>query len=246
MDSITDSANNSKDTTTTMLSKYEETARNVINIEMVVGKLIEELGTGGFMSLEDVTPGMKVSMITGGSDTELYSEVVEVVDDHTICVRPSGQSERAFETGGKYEYQVQIIVNNAIYIWENIKLEKSAHLGAYVLYLKENPKVMNRRKYPRLPMKNACEIILLEKDKTFAGSMVNISAGGFAFACRADEFAEVQGQSVAMKVDNFPLLHGQYIQGVVIRSSNDAGTYIVGCRMMQDNRDIEEYVKLKM
>lgn len=246
MEVITQSANNSKDTTTTMLSKYEETARNVVNIEVVVGKLVEELGTGGFMSLEDVTPGMKALLTSEGSKAEYESEIVEVVDDHTIEVKPSPQSEKALEAGGKTVYKVQVVVNNAIYIWDNIKLGKMNRSGCYELYLKESPKVMNRRKYPRLPIANACDVMLNGVDKSFVGKMVNISAGGFAFACRGDEFAECQGETVQIKIDNFPLLHGRPLRGVVIRSSNNAGTYIVGCRMMQDNPEIEEYVKLKM
>lgn len=95
MDMITESATNSKDTTTAMLSKYEETARNVVNIEVVVGKLVEELGTGGFMSLEDVTPDMKVILTPEGTKTEYIGEVVSVIDDHTVEVKPSAQSERA-------------------------------------------------------------------------------------------------------------------------------------------------------
>lgn len=114
---------------------------------------------------------------------------------------------------------MQIIVNNAIYIWDKIKLGKKNSKGYYELYLQESPKVMNRRKYPRLPIANAC---------------------------RGEEFAESVGESIHLKIDNFPLAHGKNLQGVIIRSSNNAGTYIVGCRMMQDNPEIEEYVKIKM
>ncbi len=246
MDMITESANNSKDTTTAMLSKYEETARNVVNIEVVVGKLVEELGTGGFMSLEDVTPGMKVILNPQGTRTELSAEVVRVIDDHTAEIKPAAQSERTLQDGGKQEYSVQIIVNNAIYIWDNIKLGKKNSDGCYELYLEANPKVMNRRKYPRLPMANACDVTIPAVNKSFSGKMVNISAGGFAFACRGEEFAESVGETVQLKIDNFPLAHGKSLSGVIIRSSNNAGTYIVGCRMLQDNPEIEEYVKLKM
>ena len=117
MDMITESANNSKDTTAAMLSKYEETARNVVNIEVVVGKLVEELGTGGFMSLEDVESGMRVILTPQGTKIEYRGEVVSVVDDHTVEIKPAVQSERALQDGEKHEYGVQIVVNNAIYIW---------------------------------------------------------------------------------------------------------------------------------
>ena len=42
----------SEETTRTMMSKYDETAKSVSDIESVVGKLVSELGTGGFMSVE--------------------------------------------------------------------------------------------------------------------------------------------------------------------------------------------------
>lgn len=87
---------------------------------------------------------------------------------------------------------------------------------------------------------------MLSKYEETARNVVNISAGGFAFACRGDEFAEAVGETVHLKIENFPLAHGKTLPGVIIRSSNNAGTYIVGCRMLQDNPEIEEYVKLKM
>ena len=33
------------------------------------------------------------------------------------------------------------------------------------------------------------------------------------------------------------------LKGAVIRSTNDHGTYIVGCRMLEDNMAIKDYVK---
>lgn len=72
--------------------------------------------------------------------------------------------------------------------------------------------------------------------------MVNISAGGYAFACRDDVFAGVVGERVQLTIQDFALLGGKSLAGIVIRSTNDHGTYIVGCRMLQDNKEIEAYV----
>ena len=63
MGDITQSVSDSEATTTVMLSKYEETARNVLEIENVVTHLIEELGTGGFMKAEDINPGTNITLI---------------------------------------------------------------------------------------------------------------------------------------------------------------------------------------
>ena len=63
-DKMTDSIAHSGQTTKTMLSKYEETASNIDNIEVIVEALMmnldDKLGIGGFMGLEDILPGMKV------------------------------------------------------------------------------------------------------------------------------------------------------------------------------------------
>ena len=242
MESITESALNSKNTTTIMLSKYEETARNVVNIEVVVGKLVEELGTGGFMSLEDIAAGMRVLLISKDTKAEYSAEVVSVESD-TVTIKPIATEAKSFD---HKEYEIHIIVNNTIYIWNDIKPRKSYGDACYELVLTESPKVMNRRKYPRLPMSNSCEVTLQAKGEAYHGRMVNISAGGFAFACSDESFENAVGENVHLRIHDFPLLKGKELSGVIIRSSNNAGTYIVGCRMLQDNTDILNYVKMKM
>ena len=52
---IKESVMNSEKTTEAMLSKYEETARNVKNIESVVDKLVEELGSGNVMNDKEIS-----------------------------------------------------------------------------------------------------------------------------------------------------------------------------------------------
>ena len=230
-----------------MLSKYEETARNVINIEVVVGKLVEELGSGGFMSLEDVTPGMKALLIPEGSKKE-YSAEVTYAEGIEMRIKPSEEAEYYFgeNHGGKQQFEMHVIVGNAIYIWNNIRLRKHNAEGYYWMKLEESPKVMNRRKYPRLPMRNTCQGEWVEDGATFNGQMVNISAGGFAFACRNERFEDAIGQQVSLKIHDFDVLRGKTLTGVIIRSTNDEGTYVVGCRLLQDNTEILNYVHAKM
>ena len=246
METITESAVYSKNASTTMLSKYEETARNVINIEVVVGKLVEELGTGGFMSLDDISAGMKVLLISQGSKTEYSAEVVET-SDTTMLIKMPQETERLLSReAGNNMYEIHVVVNNAIYIWSEIKLGKSDASGNYKLLLEDNPKVMNRRKYPRLPMRNTCHGSWATDGESFEGNMVNISAGGFAFACKDDRFADAVGEQVQLIIHDFTLLHEKPLTGIIIRSTNDEGTYIIGCRMLQDNTDILAYVSAKM
>ena len=54
MNDMTESINKAELTTRTMLSKYESSAKSAMDIEDVVGKLMEELGVGGFMGVQDV------------------------------------------------------------------------------------------------------------------------------------------------------------------------------------------------
>ena len=242
MVTMTESVVESENTTNSMLSKYEETARNVINIEGVVGALVEELGEGGFMSEQDIEEGMKVKLAEEGSNRELHTEVTEIREG---CIWiPSDARTDQFLEGEikKKRYVAQIVVNNSVYVWEHAFIGRKDKM-TYELELEGTPKVVNRRKHPRLPMTNSCDILLKSKNHSFAGRMVNISAGGFAFACRGQEFADAKGEVVQITIKDFALLNDKPLTGVVIRSSNDNGTYVVGCRMPEDHLEIQKYVK---
>ena len=75
------------------------------------------------------------------------------------------------------------------------------------------------------------------------GKMVNISANGFAFATRAAEIKNLKNTMVAVRVNEFPVLDGKDLVGYIIRISDHDGQYIVGCRMLEDNMDIYNYVE---
>ena len=243
---MTDSVSDSETTTVTMLSKYEETARNVINIEQVVGKLVEELGEGGFMNTNDLAAGMGVSVIDKTDKHEYRGEFV-TVEDADVIIKASIQLENVLE-GKHKKFDIHVVVNNSVYIWNDIHVAKAkkAGVGHYHILREENPKVVNRRKHPRLSISNACDITLEAGNKSFGGRCVNISAGGFAFACRAQEFSNSVGGKVKLVIKDFDLLKGKALTGVVIRATNDNGTYIVGCRMPEDNKAIQEYVKANL
>lgn len=249
MGSMQNRVRDSELTTETMLSKYEETARNVVKIETVVGKLVEELGEGGFMGLEDLSAGMSASVVEVQSKKECRAEVAEV-EESNILIALEKQSETFFEQfSPKTVYEVRVVVSNAVYIWSDVKIvrdKKGTGREFRVLLDGESPKVMNRRKYPRLSMTNSCEVKLKSKDKVLFGNMVNISAGGFAFACRAKELADAIGELVELKIEGFDLLGEESLQGTIIRSSDNDGIFHVGCRMASDHEEIEAYVKEKM
>lgn len=245
MITMTESVVESENTTNSMLSKYEETARNVVNIESVVGNLVEELGEGGFMSEQDVEAGMKVTLIEEGSKREVRTEVAEIRDESIWITADARTDSFLDDDAKKKKYVAQIIVNNSVYIWDSAFVGRKDKMS-YELELEGTPRVINRRKHPRLSMTNSCDIVLKNKKRSFDGKIVNISAGGFAFACRGQEFADAKGELVEITIKDFSLLNDKPLIGVVIRSSEDKGTYIVGCRMPEDNLEIQKYVSEKM
>ena len=76
--------------------------------------------------------------------------------------------------------------------------------------------------------------------------MINISAGGFAFATEAEKFADVVGRQIEITIRDFDLLGEAVLKGIAIRSSDDEGRYVVGCRMPADNMKIKDYVQRRM
>ena len=93
-----------------------------------------------------------------------------------------------------------------------------------------------------MPLTNLCTIKVKGEDTSYTGRMVNISANGFAFASREPLFADIKGKNVVVDVRSFEVLKGNVLEGCIIRSSNNDGEYIVGCRMPQDSEVIKEYV----
>lgn len=245
MEVMTGSINDAEETTKTMLSKYEESARSAISIENVVGHLMEELGIGGFMGVQDVKVGMKIAIANqntmGKKATEYMGEVV-ACDEKELFVSIKDMDRIAMEKMDSC--QLRIIVDNVLYSWEDIAIHvsKQGEKGNYRLLVDGNPQVFNRRKYPRMPLDNTCDIRIKETDKVYSGKMINISANGFAFVVRNDIFANIKGKDVSVSIADFSVLKGEELEGCIIRSSNNDGEYIVGCRMAEDSEAIRMYV----
>ena len=238
---------NADDTTKTMLSKFEESARNVNQIESVVGELLEELGVGGFMGVQDVKPGMKVALNTvnyeGQEKKEYQGEIVEQKDEE-IWIALSSEQQIPEEKGKTIPLDLQIVVDNVLYIWKEIMLTPvKERENCYHVVLHVNPEVMNRRKYPRMPISNSCRILVKKDRKDYAGEMLNISANGFAFVTEAEEFQKLKGEDITLSIPDFPVPEITELDGCVIRCTNNSGKYIVGCRMPEDNKNIMKYVR---
>ncbi len=247
METITQTAIESEETTATMLSKYDETARNVAIIESVVGRLVEELGDGGFMSVNDITAGMNVVLWDRSQRTDISTEVADIRDEKIYIEYIPGISSYVGDDYKKKRYTVKITVNNAVYVWDDARLgrSKSAESEYYVV-VEGNPKVVNRRKHPRYSLKNPCRLQFASRDEVFEGQMVNISAGGFAVAVKKENFEYRIGDMIRLTICDFDVLKNKALIGTIIRSTDDNGSYILGCRMPEDNTEIMKFVQNAM
>ena len=244
---MTKCINQSDDVSRTMLSKYEESAINVNKIETIVGKLMGELGTGGFMGIGDAKPGMKVILIAknGSSSFTAHGEVAESLDGG-ITARLHVPSGSSIDTRNKnFTYELQVSVTNALYIWENAEIStmRGQSSDMYKITVSTNPKVVNRRKYPRMPLSNKCTITVKQTGKQYNGQMINLSAGGFAFSVRDNFFASAIGSDITLSIPDLPVENARQLEGHIIRSTDDENIFIVGCRMPEDNTAVEQYVR---
>lgn len=245
MQIMTESINNAEQTTKTMLSKYEASARSAMDIEDVVGELMEELGIGGFMNVQDIKSGMKFRMVIDGQANAKEEYTGEVVDRKDNNVYINLNNRAAFNDKRKnLKCSFNAVVDNVLYCWNDITIHNvnAGEKGEFKLTIDANPQVYNRRKYPRMPLNNSCTIGVDGTDITYYGHMVNISANGFAFSVNDAAFETMKGQNIAIRIDNFDVVEGKEIQGCIIRCSNDEGNYIVGCRMPEDSSEIKDYV----
>lgn len=243
MELMTESIAEADTTTKVMRSKYEETSSNVNMIEQVVGKLIEELGTGGFMGVKDIHEGMFISVVTGNKHdgAEYKATVSEVLENGIITGIPKREG-RELRINMDTEYYLQVIVDNELYNWDNVQLQILKD-GRCRILVEGNPVVLNRRKYRRMPISYECRITAGATGQVYEGRTVNISASGFAFSSHASDLKKAKGTLVRLKVKGFPLLEGTDLVGHIIRVSGNDGEYIVGCRMLEDNMDIYDYVE---
>lgn len=221
-----------------MLSKYDETAVNIDTIENVVEALMCELGIGGFMGLEDLTPGMKVIVSPDDTSNSTYhGELVEETPQGISITLPS--SARIPETTPCH---IQVTVGNVLYCWDKAKIFPDDN-GIYQIQISSRPKINNRRKYPRMDINNDCLITVPETGQEFTGRLDNISGNGFAFTTDAAFFATAKGTRITLQIQHFEVPSHSLLEGRIIRCSNNEGHYIVGCQMPEDDLFLMKYVE---
>ena len=241
VETMTTCISDSDETSKRMLSKYEESASNINNIENVIQELMCELGIGGFMGLDDIHAGMKAKVILPKhlERMEYHGEVRSVAENSISLILSDDPQLNGSET-----CKVQVTVDNVLYCWEQAQIQADTASGShvYALQLSARPEIKNRRKYPRADVSNPCTITLKDSDTTFSGQLDNISANGFAFLIRDPFFMDHKHADVAIDIQSFALSDQSHLEGHVIRCSDDEGVYIVGCQMPEDNYAIRNYV----
>ena len=241
VETMTTCISDSDETSKRMLSKYEESASNINNIENVIQELMCELGIGGFMGLDDIHAGMKAKVILPKhlERMEYHGEVRSVAENSISLILSDDPQLNGSET-----CKVQVTVDNVLYCWDQAQIQADTASGshAYALQLSTRPEIKNRRKYPRADVSNPCTITLKDSDTTFSGQLDNISANGFAFLIRDPFFMDHKHADVAIDIQNFALSDQSHLEGHVIRCSDDEGVFIVGCQMPEDNYAIRNYV----
>lgn len=238
MNCMTGSIADADGNTRIMRSKYEESSLNIMYIGDVIGKMVEDLGDGGFMDVSDIKEGMYAILTEEiGQEKQEYKGYVKSVGQDMLSLDLKN-TIFAFSKGARYH--LNVIVDNQIYCWEDIApVQNNSWIE---IRIEKHPKVLNRRKYPRMPISNGFRAILDRADEYFEGKMMNISAGGFAFISYDQSLENVKGRKVTLSLSDAEFQENT-LQGHIIRITKNDGQYIVGCRMVEERDDIKEYVE---
>ena len=219
-----------------MRSKNEETSAHVIGIEHMVNKLVEELGASGLMDISDIKEGMSASLRLEKNNAEYKGTITKVTDD-VVAIFFEGNDCTSLSGA----CNVSVIVDNTTYHWMNVSICQTSN-HTVLVQITGKPIVANRRKFPRLPITNPCEITSKDGAKA-TGTIVNISANGLAFATRDTQIK--LGELIKVRIDNFIVSND--LVAVAIRTAELANGLIqYSCRMLDDNAEIEAYVESKL
>ena len=245
VNTMTQRIDTSDDISKKMVSKYDESSANINNIEKIIEGLMCELGVGGFMGISDLKPGTKVTAtINQDNVAKDYNGSLLNRSDDNMIIRFNNTPEIKKPTS----CTIKFTVGNVLYCWNEaiIKTDTSQNSQGFVVTVNSKPTILNRRKYPRLDVTNPCTITIKATGQKFKGKLDNICANGYAFISKDDFFTDSKGKIITLSIENFEPAKGVELEGRIIRSSNNEGSYIVGCQMPEDNIKIMKYVEDKL
>ena len=238
---------NASDNAKSMLRKYEQTTVNVGKIEASVGNLVVRLGDSGFMGIQDAKPGNKVSIIAldkeGAPDKEYYGQVVRQQDSEAVVdIRPKTIPKG---TNAPTQFHLQMILGNVLYHWTDVTVSELTEGGVpyYRVVANANPKVMKRKKNPRLEIHCPCEISIDGSSKTYRGKMLDISANGMAFTSTDPDFETAEKKMITVTIPELPIPKARTIQAHIMRCKRGSNEYILGCRLSENNLAIQQYIE---
>ncbi|MCM1056745.1 MAG: methyl-accepting chemotaxis protein [Firmicutes bacterium] len=247
MSVMSDYVENASDNAKSMLKKYEQTTVNVGKIEASVGNLVVQLGESGFMGIHDARPGSKVSIIAldkdGVPDKEFYGQVVRQQGmEAVVDIRPKTIPKGA---DAALKFQLQMILGNVLYLWADVTvLELTEGKDTYYrVVTSANPKVMKRKKNPRLDIHCPCEIVIDGSSRTYHGKMLDISANGMAFTSTEPDFETAEKKMITVTIPELPIPKARTVQACIMRCKKGNGEYILGCRLSENNLAIQQYIE---
>ena len=208
---------------------------------------MKQLGTGGFMGVMDIKPGMRVVLTNEGAEEDdlknnaYTGEILEQTENSLLVQMEEDKQFQLFLQSEK-RLQIRVVVDNTVYAWNNLLVKPAANRGQFSVVIQDNPMVSNRRKYPRMPLMDSCTVKMFGVENGIESRMVNISAGGFAFSTRDSQIADKKGTNIIITIPNLKIPGCRVLQGRIIRISQSEGQYIVGCRMPEDNLKIRDYI----
>lgn len=236
---MTDSITQSDDINRIMLSKYSETMNSINRIEQVVENLLVKLGKGGFMSVEDLDRGMKLSVEF--ADGMVHEGVLEQIDGHKLSIS-FYQPLKSFEE--QELVSIEIVCGSIIYVWEQVYLKTAdSKQGRYEIEADRYPLIRKRRKYPRIDMENVCRITLKDDNTVYTGRLNNICANGISFMSEADIFKDSLGKYLTIDIQDFPVREHNRQDSRIIRVTENNGIYTVGCQTLSDDTEIMKFVE---
>lgn len=238
---------NASDNAKSMLKKYEQTTVSVGKIEASVGNLVVRLGESGFMGIQDAKPGHKVSILSldrdGTPSEEYYGQVVRQQGaEAVIDISPKTISRGPDGLG---RFQLQMILGNVLYLWHDVTVAEYREGGAacYRVVTHANPKVMQRKKNPRLDIHCPCQVVIDGRAGTYQGKMLDISANGMAFTATDPVFETAEKKMITVTIPELPIPKARTVKACIMRCKKGSGEYILGCRLAENNLAIQQYIE---